>query len=437
MNFDGECASALEKISKLHPKLIDLSLDRIEALLELFQSPQNQLSNVFHIAGTNGKGSVTAYLTAMTQAWGKTANVMTSPHLVSYTERFRIRNKLITLLDLDELLDEILERNEDHPLTIFEALTTAGFLAFARNQADVTILETGLGGRFDATNVVSKPKACLITSISLDHQGFLGDSITKIAPEKAGIIKEGVPVFSSCRNPEAIEILRKNAKEKNAPFFQIGEHFSASKQGDKFLLQENGQTLELSMPSLPGQHQLDNAALAVMAFKHCLDAPIKALNGIKDAHWPGRIQQLDGKLAKMLPQDSELWIDGAHNPDGAFALANWLTEKQKNDPKEIRLLFSCSEGRDPVVIAKPLAHFAPRIKMIAEENQQNAQNAAQVEKLLNAANIKTCSSSTIDAAISAISDNLEQENKKSVRVIIFGSLYLAGIALQKDGYIPS
>ncbi len=315
----------LERLGRLHPKLIDLSLGRVERLLAALGNPQDRLPPVVHVAGTNGKGSTVATLRACLEAGGWRVHAYISPHLVRFHERIRLAGELIEEEALLALLEECERANRGEPITYFEITTAAAFLAFSRTPADIVLLETGLGGRLDATNVVRRPAATAITPISLDHQAFLGDTIAAIAGEKAGILKSGAPAIIGPQMPEAAAVFAAHAAAVGAPLLRFGQEWRCTATGDGMRYEGPGWRYDLPLPSLPGAHQIINAGTAIACLEQLTGFQIAGeaiARGLRRIDWPARLQRLThGPLVEMLPEGSELWLDGGHNPGAGAALA--------------------------------------------------------------------------------------------------------------------
>src|ERR1044071_9372031 len=324
--------SIVARLTALHPKRIDLSLDRVRLLLAGLDHPQQKLPPVIHVAGTNGKGSTIAFLRAILEAAGKRVHVYTSPHLVRFNERFRIGGRGESTLVSDEELSAAMEEceraNAGAPITVFEITPAAGLLLFARHPADVLLLEVGLGGRLDATHVVDNPVATIITRISIDHTDFLGDSIEKIAAEKAGILKRGVPAIVASQPRDALAVIERQAARLAAPLKVAGVDWTATEERGRLGYQDESGLLDLPAPRLYGRHQFENAGLAIAALRAIGDfklAPQAFEAGIAKADWPARMQRLaQGPLAALVPAGGELWLDGGHNADGGRTIANAL-----------------------------------------------------------------------------------------------------------------
>ncbi len=407
--------AALARLHGLYPKLIDLKLDRLTRLLADLGNPERHLPPVIHVAGTNGKGSVCAFARAVAEAAGLRVHVFTSPHLVKFNERIRLAGQLVTDEQLAEALDAIEAVNAGNQITVFEAIAAAAFWLFARVPADLCIVEVGLGGRLDATNVVT-PVACAITSISLDHQDFLGSTLVEIAGEKAGIIKPGVPVVTGYQPPAVAERIVAEAAALGAPILRKNIDWTILPQGDGavfdgFLLPELG---------LKGAHQLENAGIALAALRAAgvWPGPEILARGIAAAEWPARLQRLHGALAALLPEGSELWLDGAHNPGGAEILAEQLLSWRT----PTTLILGMKQSKDVGEVLRILMPNAAVIYAVAEPGQHLA---LPVEKIIEASNGIAISGPDIHGALAQI--------QHPTRVLICGSLYLAGEVLKLDG----
>ncbi|AQS83661.1 MAG: folylpolyglutamate synthase/dihydrofolate synthase family protein [Acetobacter aceti] len=429
--FTGRTGTVLERLNRLYPALIDLSLGRLETLLAKLGHPEQHLPPVIHVAGTNGKGSTCANLRAIGEAAGWRVHVMTSPHLINVTERFRVAGELVSEEELVATLEEIERVNGDEPITVFEVLTAAGFLLFSRHPAELAIIEVGLGGRFDATNVLTRPAACAITAISMDHEAFLGNTLAAIAGEKAGIIKPGVPVVTG-RQPQAVrDVLEAEAASKEAPLllrdrdWELARSEAHGEGGASLLYQDAEGALTLPLPALAGAHQDDNAGLAVATLRaSCLALPDSAWSGIAHTHWPARLQKLEGTLAAQLPAGWELWLDGGHNPGAGEALVPVL--EQWSD-RPLHILVGMKQTKDASGFLEPLLEHATSIHAVAEPDQHLA---LPVEAIVAASHGRAQSGPDIASALA----NISSKGEKTARVLICGSLYLAGVVLKKDGW---
>lgn len=410
----GRFDASLERLHRLYPKLIDLKLDRLVRLLGALGDPQWRLPPVIHVAGTNGKGSVCAFVRAMAEAAGLRVHVYTSPHLVKFNERIRLAGALVSDEALAGALDEIEAVNEGNQITVFEAITAAAFLLFARVPADLCVVEVGLGGRFDATNVV-RPAVCAIASISMDHQDFLGDTLGVIAAEKAGIIKPGVPVVVGAQVPEAMAAIADAARAAAAPLLMRGRDWDveALPHGLRF----GG--MDLPPPGLPGVHQAENAAIAMMALRAAGFEFGQAVlaQGLRTVEWPARLQRLHGALLGLLPQGSELWLDGAHNPGGAEALAAQL----RSWAGPTTLVLGMKQAKDVGEVMRILMPHAARVFAVAEPGQHLA---LPVETIIEASGGRAVVGPDVRGALCQIT--------APARVLICGSLYLAGEVLKLD-----
>lgn len=450
--FTGRPGEILERLNRLYPALIDLSLDRLQALLARLGHPENKLPPVIHVAGTNGKGSTCATLRALGEAAGWRVHVMTSPHLVDVTERFRIAGQLVSEAELVATLEEIERVNDGAPITVFEVLTAAGFVLFARHPAELAIIEVGLGGRCDATNVLTRPAACVITAISRDHEAFLGDTLAAIAMEKAGIIKPGVPVVTGYQHPEVLAVLRAEAAKLGAPLAgrgqewtveilpatapsegEVGTNSSGSLSGGAGLrLTDSLGTLTLPAPSLPGPWQCENAGLAVEALRLSgLNVPDTAWQGVSRVSWPARMQRLHGTLAAMLPAGWELWLDGGHNPGAGDALAGALPGWAD---APLHMLVGMKQTKDASGFLGPVLPFATGLWAISEPEQHLA---LPVEEIVRASGGRAQVGPTLVRALADIAAQAVVDGQARGRVLICGSLYLAGVALRQDGWRAS
>ncbi|ADU14009.1 bifunctional folylpolyglutamate synthase/dihydrofolate synthase [Asticcacaulis excentricus] len=417
----------LERLKALHPKKIDLTLDRMMRVCEALGNPHDHLPPVIHVAGTNGKGSTLALLRAMAEAQGLRVHVYTSPHLVRFAERIRIAGHLITDDYLADVLDRVEKANAGEPLTFFEATTAAAFLAFAEVEADVLLLETGLGGLLDATNIIRTPNISIITPVDYDHQAFLGNDLTTIAKQKAGIIKPGCPVISARQADEADAVIERAALKARSPLYTAWQGFEAHEENGRLVFQDEDALLDLSLPRLAGDHQIDNAALAIKAARLLGWSSDAMDQGLKSAVWPARMQRLkSGPLVAALPPGSELWLDGGHNPHAARALRAHIERLQARDPKPLHLICGLINTKDA---SEFFAHFKALDAMMtcvgfsSEAVIPPAELAARAGESGFAANVAQ-----------SVTDALAPITEGPVRVLICGSLYLAGdvLALSPD-----
>ncbi|MEQ8226916.1 MAG: folylpolyglutamate synthase/dihydrofolate synthase family protein [Rhodospirillales bacterium] len=428
----AQCDEILARLLTLHPKVIDLSLDRVHRLLDRLGNPERNLPPVVHVAGTNGKGSVIAVLRSVLEAAGQRVHAHISPHLVHFNERIRLAGELIPDSDLQALLEECEDANGGEPITFFEITTGAALLAFARNPADVLILETGLGGRLDATNVVEKPLLTAITPISLDHQQFLGDTIEEIAAEKAGILKPGVPCVVGPQRPSVLQVLDDRADAVGATVLAHGRDWMAepADDGRGFFLTLGGQTSEYPASALVGRHQLINAAQALA----CLDAmegfrakPGQVLRGLAGAHWPARLQQLTkGPLISRLAPGWSLWLDGGHNAAAGAVIADHARDAWGEKP--LHLICGMINSKDPAAFLEPLASVAASITGVAIPGETNTLPAEDIAAAGTGLGLAATTAPSVQAALWGLLDR-EQGPQ---RVLICGSLYLAGTVLRDN-----
>lgn len=407
-----------------------LSLDRIQSLLQELGRPQDRLPPVFHVAGTNGKGSICAFLRAALEAAGHHVHAFTSPHLVRYNERIRIAGKLIEDDRLAELMCRVLDVNEEIGATLFEVNTAVAFLAFSETTADACILEVGLGGRLDATNVVERPLVCGIASLGLDHQAFLGDTMIEVAAEKAGIAKHGVPLVTQLYAPQVAEKIGEIAHVVGAIWEPRGLHWDSIVRQGKLRYRDRLGELDLPLPRMAGRHQALNAALAVAMLRHQSDVsvPASALGAAMGwAHWPARLQQLHaGALFDMLPRGSELWVDGGHNPSAARLVADH-SRKNWSDQLPLVLLFASLQSKDAAGTLRPFKGVAAEVLTLPIEGHE-CRSPIELAHMSESMGIPARPRASLSDAMTAL--------RKPARVLVFGSLYLAGELLALNGPLP-
>jgi dihydrofolate synthase/folylpolyglutamate synthase len=416
----------------LHPKLIDLSLDRILPLLADLGQPHDHLPPVIHVAGTNGKGSTIAYLRAFLEAAGKQVHVYNSPHLVHFNERIRLAGRLVSTRRLNAALERVEAVNAGRPITFFEITTATAFMLFAETPADYLLLETGMGGTYDTTNVVTRPLGQVITPIDLDHQGFLGDTLAEIAANKAGIFKRGSKAVIGLQRDAARPVLERAARRLGiAPLWQ-GEDFHGSAQDGRLVYADEIGLLDLPPPALFGAHQFDNAALAIAATRHFgLPVDEDALaRGLRNVAWPARLTPLHGRLRDLLPPGSELWLDGGHNAHGATALAAALGEMNARRPAPLLLIMGMMNTREPAEFLAPFAGLAPKVFTLTIPGESNAHKADHIAAEARKAGFEARPMRSVLAALKAAATLPE------ARVLICGSLYLAGDVLARNGTPP-
>jgi dihydrofolate synthase/folylpolyglutamate synthase len=435
-----EVDAIIARLLSLHPKRIDLTLDRMWRILAQLDHPERRLPPVIHVAGTNGKGSTIAFMRAVLEAAGATVHAYTSPNLVRINERYRLGRPgggaLVSDAELAETLTECERINDSAPITVFEITTAVGFMLFARHPADALLLEVGLGGRFDATNVVDQPLASVITSISFDHVEYLGDSITKIAAEKAGILKPGVPAIVAPQVSEAREVVARQAARVGAPLHIAGEDWAVSQERGRLVFQDDDGLLDLPAPRLIGRHQFDNAGTAIATLRSVGTQKLPAAAfeaGLLAADWPARLQRLSqGRLMALVPEGSELWLDGGHNPDGGRAIAAALADLEERVSRPLVLVVAMLTSKDSAGFLRNFAGLARRVVGVPIR-QPTTQPAAAIAAAAQSVGIPAESSATIEDALKAIGGfNLEQPP----RILATGSLYFAGEVLAANGTIP-
>jgi dihydrofolate synthase/folylpolyglutamate synthase len=414
----------LDRMMTLHPKVIDLTLDRVHRLLGLLGNPERAIPPAIHIAGTNGKGSTQAMIRAGLEQAGQRVHAYTSPHLARFHERIRLAGQLISEPALTALLDECVAKNGPDEITFFEITTCAAFAAFARTPADWTLLEVGLGGRLDATNVIT-PRLSIITPVSMDHESFLGDTIAKIAAEKAGIIKRGVPVIVGPQHPDGLEVIESTAARLGAPILAYGQHWHVWEERGRLIYQDETGLLDLPLPNLPGPHQIQNAGAAITALRHLgYDAAVCEA-AVTRAEWPARMQRLrHGPLVDVAPQ-VELWLDGGHNPAGGEAIAATLA---RMPARPTHLICGMLNTKDVTGYMRPLAPQVTRLHAVSIPGEKNTLPAEATRDAALTAGIDATTAPSVAEALTTIT-----ATDPHARVLICGSLYLAGHILRENG----
>ena len=428
----------LERLKGLHPKLIDLSLGRIERLLAALHHPERRMAPAIHVAGTNGKGSTVAFLRAMLEAQGYRVHVYTSPHLVRFNERIRLDGKLIDEAMLSAMLERCEQANGGQPITFFEVTTAAAFLAFAETPADIVLLETGLGGRLDATNVLDAPLACVITPVSMDHEQFLGNTLALIAGEKAGILKRGVSCVVAPQAPEAAAVIAARARELGAPLLCHGRDWSVETLPDGMRWRStSGQPawrdMTLPLPALPGAHQTINAGAAIACLSLLRDFAVGEAairKGLASVEWPARLQRLtEGPLAeslRKLPHDIELWLDGGHNPSAGEALAAQAAQWRD---KPLMIVAGMLRTKDAAGFFRPLAPHVAAARSVTIPGEDASLTAQETAEAAGRGGLSATPAESVAAAVAA----LARSATEPCRILICGSLYLAGQVLAENG----
>jgi dihydrofolate synthase / folylpolyglutamate synthase len=433
--------SILARLLALHPKRIDLSLERVQRLLAALGHPEQKLPPVIHVGGTNGKGSTIAFLRAMLEAAGQRVHVYSSPHLVRMNERFRLgavgEGQLVSDEELTAALAECETANAGAPITVFEIITAAGMLLFARHPADVLLLEVGLGGRLDATNVVDKPLATIVTRVSIDHVDFLGDTLEKIAAEKAGIFKPGMPALVAAQSREVLAVLERQAARLKAPMKIAGEDWTATEERGRLVFQDEAGLLDLPAPKLYGRHQFENAGLAIAALR--MAAPFKISpaafeQGMVKAEWPARMQRLaHGRLLEFIPAGSELWLDGGHNPDGGRAIAAALADLEERVPRPLVLIAGMLSSKDCEGFLRNFTDLARRLIAVPVPGADKGLSADAVAEAARAIGLTATSRDGLEDALDSVR---KLDLDPPPRILITGSLYLAGEVLRLNGTPP-
>ncbi|RMB02784.1 bifunctional folylpolyglutamate synthase/dihydrofolate synthase [Eilatimonas milleporae] len=428
----------LERLKRLHPRVIDLSLDRLRRLLDRLDNPERRLAPVLHVAGTNGKGSTVATLRAIAEAAGHRVHVYTSPHLVRFNERIRLSGTLIDDAHLNDLIDEVETVNNGAEITFFEVTTAVAMLAFARVPADLTILEVGLGGRLDATNVVDRPAACCITPVSFDHQDYLGTTIEAIAAEKAGILKKGVPAVIGPQLEAARATIAATAREVGAPLHVYGEDWHcAPVEGDGFRFDDRDGHLSLPAPTVQGLHQIANAGMAVATLRAQSAVPVSEAAiraGLGWVRWPARLQPIENTpLNRHLPEQARLWLDGGHNPAAATVIRAFL---QGFDPVEepVTLIVGMMQGKDLAGFLGPLIPQAARAIAVPIPGQEKSCPPGDVAAAISDAGLQGSMARDVISALEIIRSEAKPDTRPVV--LIIGSLYLAGRVLEDAGLLP-
>jgi len=426
----------LSDLRQLHPSLIDLSLGRIERLLGALGNPQDKLPPVVHVAGTNGKGSVLAILKAILEASGNRVHTFTSPHLVRFHERIHLANGEGSSTEISEdVLVDVLSRteaaNDGAPITFFEITTAAAYLAYSEFAADILLLETGLGGRLDATNVVDQPAATIIMPVSSDHTQFLGETIGEIAWEKAGILKPGVPCIVARQPDEALRSIEKRAREIDAPLIKFGSEWDAFEQHGRLLYQAEDQFFDLPLPALNGPHQVENAGAAIAAALTLEDFNISEASlerGLQTVKWPARLERLtQGALNSLVGDENELWLDGGHNAAAGEILARALADMEERSPKPLFLITGMLQTKDAGAFFDAFKGLAHKVITVPVPDTKKSFSASELAAIATRAGLNAQATDGLDAALAAC----HSDGTGTRRIMICGSLYLAGHVLAR------
>jgi len=415
----------LERMMTLHPKIIDLTLDRTWRLLKALGHPERALPPVIHVAGTNGKGSTQAMVRAGLESAGKSVHAYTSPHLARFHERIRLAGDLISEEKLTMVLDEAVAANGPDNITYFEITTIAAMLAFARTPADYTLLEVGLGGRLDTTNVIEKPALTIITPVSIDHQQYLGDTLEEIAGEKAGILKRGVTCIVGAQQDAALAVIERKAARLNAPLFIHGQHWHVSEERGRMIYQDERGLLDLPLPALIGAHQIENAGTAIAALRTLEFDETACEAALRDVVWPGRLQRLVSGPLVDTSKAAELWLDGGHNGAAGIALAEAVTRLPQ---RPLHLICGMLNTKDTSSFLRPLAAVSKSLHAVSIPGEKATLSAKE-----------TCQSARSVGLHAIVSENVRDAIQDivaatpSARILICGSLYLAGRVLRDNG----
>ncbi|MCF1741144.1 bifunctional folylpolyglutamate synthase/dihydrofolate synthase [Paradevosia shaoguanensis] len=422
----------LSRLLALHPKLIDLTLDRILRLLDDLGRPQDRLPPVIHVAGTNGKGSTVANLRAMLEASGKKVHVYTSPHLVHFRERIRLAGKLVSNRQLNAALEHCERVNGGKAITYFEITTAVALYLFAEEPADFLLLEVGMGGRFDATNVVEHPLGTIITPVSVDHIEYLGSKVAGIAAEKAGILKRGAKAVIARQTDEGLAAIESEARKLGVTPFVAGQDFEGFEQNGRLVYQDNDGLLDLPRPRLAGTHQIGNAATAIAAVRHfglpVSDADIA--KGLQTVEWPGRLSPIKGKLSALLSPGQELWLDGGHNEAGGGVLADSLRQMNARAPKPLVLIMGTFANKDATGFLRHFGDEPVAVFTVPIPGDRAAWKASDLAEVARGLGLKAGPKRSVKSALEAAAE------VKGARVVICGSLHLAGNVLALNGTPP-
>lgn len=440
----SEAARIIDQLMELHPKGFDLSLDRITRLLERLGNPHLKLPPVIHVAGTNGKGSVVAFSRALLEAAGLAVHVHISPHLVNWHERYRIGVKgapghLVEDKLFADALRRVAEANAGEKITVFEILTAVTFVLFSEQPADVAIIEVGLGGRFDATNVIPQPAVSVIMPISLDHQAYLGDRVELIAAEKAGIMKRGAPVVIGHQEHEAArDVLISTAERLGCPHFVYGQDFMAHEEMGRLIYQDDEGLSDIPLPRLPGRHQYGNAAAAIRAVRAAGFEVTEAMmdRAMLSVEWAGRLQRLqEGALVARAPKGSEIWLDGGHNPGAGEVIAEAMANFEERQPRPLYLIIGMINTKEPVGYFEAFKDIARKVFTVPIRNSDAAIDPLALALSAGEAGLQAAAVSTVHEALGAIAADLKA-GEPGPRILIGGSLYLAGDVLSDNGTPP-
>lgn len=430
----------LARFQALHPVLIDLSLGRVERLLAKLGHPERRLNRVIHVGGTNGKGSTIAFMRAMLEADGKLVHVFTSPHLVAFNERIRIGapggGRLASEEQLVAAFEHVERVNAGDPITFFEITTAAAMHLFAEHPADATLIEVGLGGAFDATNVFRQPAAAVIAPVSMDHREHLGDTVEKIARTKAGIFKRGAPAIIAMQEAEPSRVLEDCALSAGARPMIGGQDFSIHEEHGRLVYQDEHGLIDLPLPRLPGRHQHVNAGTAIAALRSVFGPgfAVSAIEkGLTSVDWPARLQRLTGALTQNAPANAEIWLDGGHNEDGARALAAAIGEIEERSPRPLVMILGLMARKDARAILEPFRGLAQEFYTVDIPDSKLARPATDLAEEARRLGLPAATAGTVGQTLAFLA---ARDWPRPPRILIAGSLYLAGEVLKADGSLP-
>ena len=423
----------IEDLSRIHPKGFDLSLDRISKLLEKLGNPQDKIPPAIHVAGTNGKGSTIAFVRSILEASGHRVHVHTSPHLVNWSERYRIAGRLVDDETLANAIQRVANANQGNPITLFEIMSAVMFILFSEHDADYSIVEVGLGGRFDVTNVIKQPLITAITPVALDHEAYLGDTIAKIAFEKAGIIKEDVPLVIGEQADDAREVIEQIAAQRSAPSWIAGQDFDGYMDSTGFVFQDGSGLMDLPAPALQGQHQLDNAALAIaIVQKSGITVSEESIaRGLQNATWSGRLQKLpEGEITRRFGSGVRLILDGGHNPAAGVAIAKTFSETSG----PLIMICGMLNTKDPFGYFQPFSEVTDKIFTVPVNSSDAGRSPAELESLAASAGLTAQATESLEEAIKLSIE--EARDAEGTTILFCGSLYLVGEVLDLNGTPP-
>ena len=440
----SEAEDVINELMKLHPKGFDMTLGRMRRLLETLGNPHLKLPPMIHVAGTNGKGSVSAFCRALLEAGGYAVHVHTSPHLVNWHERYRIGRKgepgqFVEDKVLADALRRVAEANAGQAITVFEILTAASFLLFSEIPADVVVIEVGMGGRLDCTNVVDNPAACVIMPISFDHQAYLGDRVELIAAEKAGIMKKGRPVVIGHQEFDAVhDVFLSHAERLSCPITFYGQEFWAHEEFGRLVYQDEFGLADLPLPRLPGRHQLANAAAAIRTVKAAGFTVTEAMmeTAMTSVEWPGRLQRLtEGDLIGLAPEGAEIWLDGGHNPGAGEVIAEAMAGFEERQPRPLYLIIGMLNTMDPLGYFRAFADIAEYVFTVPIRGSEAGLDPVVLANAAYDAGLVAEPASTVAEALKEIKER-QLEGTPPPRILVGGSLYLAGNVLADNGTPP-